>query len=80
MQELGLQIDVIKELTRVVVECNLYTGDRCIRITMLKTDYEQLIRDGFFIRDGKSIDSAGVMNTSREYRPIRYVDGRPELS
>jgi len=74
-----MQIDVIKPLTNIVMECNLYTGDRCVKITMLRSDYELLVKEGFFIRDGKSKDSAGVLNTTQEYHEIRYVDGHPQL-
>lgn len=74
-----MQIDVIKFLTNHIVECNLYTGDRCVKISMMKADYEALIRDGFFIRDGKAPDSAGVLNTTLEHLRIRYSNGNPEL-
>lgn len=49
--------------------CNLYTGSRCIKIAMAKNDYESLVRDGFFIRDGKQVDSAGVLNTTKTFIP-----------
>lgn len=64
---MALQIDVIKGAENGVYACNLYTGDRCVRIYMNQHDYEALIQDGFFIRDGKSFDSAGVLNTTRDY-------------
>ena len=63
----------------MVLKCNLYTGDRCVTIYMGASDYQALMRDGFFIRDGASVDSAGVMNTTADYRKIRYVNGHPEL-
>lgn len=47
----------------------MYTGERCVRIMMLISDYELLINDGFFIRDGKDKDSAGVMNTTTVFVP-----------
>lgn len=34
---------------------------------MEKYEYENLIRDGFFIRDGKERDSANVLNTTEVY-------------
>jgi len=74
-----MQIDAIRWLTQHIIECNLYTGERCVKITMMRADYEALLRDGFFIRDGKSPDSAGVLNTTYEYHKINYVDGRREL-
>jgi hypothetical protein len=49
------------------VFCDLYTGDRVVKIIMARYEYENLIRDGFFIRDGKERDSAGVLNTTKVY-------------
>lgn len=63
---MGIQIDVIESKSEMY-RCNLYTGDRCVPIYMNQRDYEQLIDDGFFIRDGKYIDSAGVLNTTKEF-------------
>lgn len=74
-----MQIDVVKVQDETVV-CNLYTGDRCVRIIMTESDYESLIRDGFFIRNGKRSDSAGVLNTTKEYDQIQYVDGHKKLA
>lgn len=61
-----MQIDVIQTGDNYVL-CNLYTGERCVKITMMKHDYENLIRDRFFIRDGKTPDSANIINTTQEY-------------
>lgn len=68
-----MQIDAIKFLTPYIVSCNLYTGDQCVKITMATDDYRTLILDGFFIRSGKTEDSAGVMNTTRVYA-IKELD------
>lgn len=61
-----MQVDV-KEVTDTHVRCNLYTGERCVKIFMSVSDYQDLMRDGFFIRDGKEKDSANVLNTTLEY-------------
>jgi len=61
-----MQIDVIRYDGTTVV-CILSTGERDVRILLHLSDYEQLIKDRFFIRDGKSKDSAGVLNTTRNY-------------
>jgi len=63
-----MQIDV-KKINREknYVLCNLYTGERCVKIAMGIYDYEDLVRDNFFIRDGKEMDSAGVLNTTESY-------------
>lgn len=50
-----------------LIECNLYTGERCVKIFIASNDYENLIRDKFFIRDGKTTDSAGCINTTDVY-------------
>jgi len=63
-----MQFDV-KEVTDTWVICNLYTPERCIKIYFTVYDYEQLIKDGFFIRDGKERDSANVLNTTLNYLP-----------
>ena len=64
-----MQIDVIQILEHSgVVKCNLYTGDRCVTVLMKIEEYELLIKDGFFLRNGKTKDSAGVLNTTWEYQ------------
>lgn len=65
---MGLQIDVkeVNNETRIVT-CNLYTEERCVKIFMSTYDYQELIRDKFFIRDGKERDSANVLNTTESY-------------
>jgi hypothetical protein len=63
-----IQIDVVK-IDANTVACNMYTGNRCIKIFMLLHDYNELVRDGFFIRDGKEADSAGVRNTTDVFIP-----------
>jgi len=49
------------------MECNLYTGHRCVKIIIPLDEYNLLVRDGFFIRDGKTLDSANVLNTTHTY-------------
>lgn len=36
-------------------------------ILMNKIDYERLLSDSFFVRDGKNRDSAGVLNTTNTF-------------
>ncbi len=63
-----LQIDVLQvDQAKNIVTCNLYTGERCVKIYMSNNDYEYLKRDGFFIRDGKEADSADILNTTYGY-------------
>lgn len=64
-----LQIDVKgpHEKDPNYMECRLYYDGRCVRIIMSKYDYEELMRDGLFIRNGLANDSAGVINTTKPY-------------
>lgn len=68
MPDMYVQIDM-KGIEGNAAICNLYTGNRCIKIAMAADDYQSLVRDGFFIRDGKSVDSAGVLNTTTVFIP-----------
>jgi hypothetical protein len=63
-----IQIDVLRS-DGTTVTCNMYTGDRCVKICMAVQNYNDLIRDGFFLRDGIGKDSAGVLNTTNVYIP-----------
>lgn len=70
---MGIQIDVKKideDIDTAI--CKLYTGERCVTILMNGDDYRSLIRDGFFIRDGKELDSANVLNTTDVYEKKIY--------
>ena len=40
-------------------QCECYSYD--------KIDYERLLSDSFFVRDGKNRDSAGVLNTTNTF-------------
>ena len=67
-----MQIDVIEvDHSRNLVRCSLYTGERCVRMYISVNDYDEMIRDGFFIRNGKNRDSAGVLNTTEEYAVVK---------
>lgn len=73
-----MQIDVLK-IQGYVVLCNLYTNERCVKIAMALDDYNALTRDGFFIRDGSSADSAGVLNTTLAYDQKNSVNPAEEV-
>lgn len=66
VMENSIQIDV-KDIKDNAAVCNLYACGRCVKIVMRQDDYEQLCRDGFFIRSGKERDNASVLNTTKEY-------------
>ena len=73
-----MQIDLLRIENNTAV-CNLYTGDRCVKIIMTKEDAELLRRDGFFVRKTHQADSAGVINTTAEYHKVTYANGHREL-
>ncbi len=65
-----IQIDVMEIIEQPgMARCYLYTPEGCITMFIHKSDYERLTRNHFFIRDGKSTDSAGVLNTTLPYYP-----------
>lgn len=66
LPDLYVQIDV-KKVTEKYAICNLYTGVLCVEMIIRMEDYDYLKRKGFFIRDGKAADSAGVLNTTEIY-------------
>jgi hypothetical protein len=49
------------------MQCKLYIDGNASVILMNKTDYERLLSDSFFVRDGKNRDSAGVLNTTNTF-------------
>ena len=61
-----IQIDV-KELKEGFAICVLSTDQRDVTVLMPESDYLKLIKDGFFVRDGTSKDSAGILNTTEVY-------------
>jgi hypothetical protein len=72
----SVQIDVMHIKNNTAV-CNLYTENRCVRIVMHENEYENLLKEGFFIREGKNVDSAEVLNTTATYYSSK-VKPRPE--
>ncbi len=64
-----LQIDVKGSLpdNENVMECTLFIDGRFCTFYMSKANYESLIYDGVFIRNGKEKDSAGCINTTHVY-------------
>ena len=64
MNERTIQIDVIGKIEGT---CKLYTNENIVIIMMNEFDYERLKEEGIFIRDGKSRDSAGVLNTTNTF-------------
>lgn len=71
MNERTIQIDVIGKIEGTqFMKCKLYTNEKnenIVIIMMNEFDYERLKEEGIFIRDGKSRDSAGVLNTTNTF-------------
>lgn len=68
-----MQIDVIEEVKGTqFMQCKLYIDGNASVILMNKIDYERLKEEGIFIRDGKSQDSAGVLNTTNTFIEKNY--------
>lgn len=69
MKSRKLQIDVIGPIDNdgLTIECRLYVDGRSCTFYTSKPNYEALMNDGVFIRDGKEKDSANVLNTTRVF-------------
>ncbi|MCT4636219.1 MAG: hypothetical protein N4A72_00790 [Bacteroidales bacterium] len=64
-----IQIDIkgFNKENNDIVEFNLIIAGRSCRCYMHESNYQALMYDGVFVRDGKSYDSAGVLNTTRVF-------------
>ncbi|GAA4277516.1 hypothetical protein [Aquimarina mytili] len=69
MSKRTIQIDVVDSNNPIngLISCNVYIDGRPCAFWTTEENYDSLIRDGFFLRDGKTKDSAGVINTSATY-------------
>lgn len=68
MSKRTMQIDVIGKIEGTqFMKCKLYTDENIVKIIMPEIDYERLKKEGIFIRDGKSRDSANVLNTTKTF-------------
>ena len=67
-----LQIDVKGpvEGNEQLIKCKLYFDGRCCTFYTSKANYEALLYDGLFIRDGKTKDSADVLNTTNSFEEV----------
>jgi len=64
-----LQIDVLgpEELNSDIIKCRIYIDGRCCTFWTTNSNYEALMYDKVFIRNGKSKDSANVLNTTNVF-------------
>ena len=68
MNKRKMQIDVIGPVEETeLMKCKWYIDGRVCVIGIERYDYEELMREKVFIRDGKSVDSAGVINTTNTF-------------
>lgn len=68
MKRRTMQIDVIGSVEGTeLMKCKLYVDGRVCIIGMSRYDYEELMREKVFIRDGQTLDSAGVINTTNTF-------------
>lgn len=64
-----LQIDVKGPFNNNpnIIECNIHIDGRCCTFYTSKSNYEALVYDKVFIRDGKEKDSANILNTTNVF-------------
>lgn len=68
MEKRTLQIDVVGPVKDTeFMKCKLYADGRVCVFYMTKSNYDALVFDKIFIRDGKTVDSAGVINTTNAF-------------
>lgn len=68
MDKRTLKIDVIGPVEGTdIVKCKLRVNGRTCVIWTTQSNYEALMYDNIFIRDGKEIDSNGVINTTKVF-------------
>lgn len=63
-----MQIDVIGSVGGTgFMKCKLYADGRVCVFYMTESNYKALMYDKIFIRDGKTVDSANVINTTNTF-------------
>ena len=69
MKKRTLQIDVLgpSEGDERIIECVLIVDGRSCMFYTSRANYQALMFDGVFIRDGKEKDSANVVNTTHVF-------------
>lgn len=68
MRKKWLQIDVKRKLNDIaLMECELYYNGSSHTVFIPTQSYESLISEGFFVRDGKEQDGAGMINTTNTF-------------
>jgi ribosomal protein S16 len=63
----SLQLDVMPTADENIVKIKIYFDGCSYSAAMKRSVYETMLIDGCFIRDGKTVDSAGVLNTTNVF-------------
>ena len=53
-----------------LIRCKLYVDGRACIFWTTEANYKALIYDGFFVRDGKNVDSSGAVNTTNTFTEV----------
>lgn len=61
------ELENLKKLSGEKTDAKAIRFENIVIIMMNEFDYERLKEEGIFIRDGKSRDSAGVLNTTNTF-------------
>jgi len=64
---MGLEPDFDRIRNDELIRCKLYVNGCAAMIWTTKANYESLMYDGFFVRDGKEQDCSGAINTTDVY-------------
>jgi len=72
MKTIQIDVPAIQPPNELIKLIKLIIDGRTIKAYIAFSDYNDLIEDGFFVRDGLKVDSAGIINTSSVYteKPI----------
>jgi hypothetical protein len=59
-----IQLDIRDAEGTGFVKVNIYFNGSCYLAYMPEPEYDKMLNDGCFIRDGKTLDGANVRNTT----------------
>jgi hypothetical protein len=62
-----IQLDIKSADGTGFVKVNTYFSGHCYWAYMPEPEYNGMLNDGCFIRDGKTLDSANVRNTTNKF-------------
>jgi hypothetical protein len=62
-----IQLDIKNSDLDEFMKVNIYIDGSCYSAFMPELEYNRMLNDGCFIRDGKTLDSANVRNTTNMF-------------